>query len=73
MIAEWKLREGEKWDKFTNKTKDGPNLSIGCKACLKFHVKGVCYSDCSHRRSHTILNDDDKRLVSRFVKDLREG
>ena len=71
MIAECKLKPNEAWNKFVNKTNDGPLLSLGCKPCLKFHVKGFCYSDCSHRASHKGLNEEDTKKVVKFVKELR--
>ena len=46
VLKDWKLRNYEKWGKvFMNKTNEGPDLSIGCKPCLKYHVKSLCYSD----------------------------
>ena len=69
---EWKIKENESWDRFVNKTKDGPTLSFGAKPCLKYHVKGICYSDCVHRKSHRDLNKEDKKLVSKYLKQLRK-
>ena len=52
LMKEWRLREGESWDSFKGKTIDGPTLALGCKPCLKWHVKGIGYSDCKHKLSH---------------------
>ena len=53
---EWKLREQEKWESvFQGKSNDGPSLSLGCKPCLKFYVKGRCFDDCCNKNSHKIL------------------
>ena len=69
---DWKLRHSEKWDTiFRNKTRDGPTLSTNCKPCLKFHVKGLCYSDCPFRCSHKSLSSEDKVLTTNFIKELR--
>ena len=71
-VSEWKLRQTESWDSvFMNKTNDSPMLSMGCRACLKFQVKGVCYSDCRHKNSHIILNGEDKIKTANFIKVLR--
>ena len=68
----WKLRQSEKWDTvFKNKSRDGPNLSSHCKPCLKYQVKGLCYSDCPFKASHTSLGQDDKTKTDRFIKELR--
>ena len=69
---EWKLKQDEKWDViFKGKTNDGPTLSYGCKPCLKYHVKGVCFSDCKHLRSHCILAGNDKKKTNEYIKSLR--
>ena len=68
----WKIRQSEKWDTiFKNKSRDGPALSLHCKPCLKYQVKGLCYSDCPFKASHVSLNNDDKSKTDRFIKELR--
>ena len=68
----WKLRHNEKWDTiFKNKSRDGPQLSGGVKPCLKYHVKGVCYTDCPFRQSHKQLVGEDKRKIERLINELR--
>jgi hypothetical protein len=68
----WKLRPDEKWDTiFRSKSRDGPTLSVGCAACLKYHVKGVCYSDCSLSNSHKDLTGEDKAKTNDFIQKLR--
>ena len=71
--AAWKLRSNERWDNiFRLKTLDGPTLSFGCKPCLKYHVKGICYKDCRQVASHcTLTNEADISKMSQFVKSLR--
>lgn len=72
MIREWKIRPGEAWEtNFRNRMNDGPELSRGCKPCLKFHVKGICYTDCKHRKSHCVLQGEDKVKMSNYIKELR--
>ena len=71
-VREWKLRPGESWDAiFQNETNDSPILSMCCKACLKFQVKGICYSDCKQIDSHKILQGDDKKKLDKYIKELR--
>ena len=68
----WKLRVDESWDTiFKNKSRDGPVLSFGSKPCLKYHSKGVCYSDCPFSSSHKQLKTEDKTKTSNFIKELR--
>ena len=68
----WKLRQSETWNNvFKNKTRDGPVLSCGSKPCIKYHVKGVCYSDCPHIGSHRSLSGDDKSKTEAFIKSIR--
>ena len=72
IVREWKLQQNESWNSiFMNKTNHGPTLSFGCKTCLKFQVKGLCYSDCKHITSHTVLKDDDKIKIDKYIKELR--
>ena len=72
MVKEWKLRPTESWEAiFLNKTNDSPLLSMDCRACLKYQVKGICYSDCRHRASHTVLKNEDKNKLDKFIKELR--
>ena len=68
---DWKIKDNEAWDRFVNKTNEGPTLSFGGKPCLKYHVKGICYSDCAHRKSHQDLNREDKKLVLEYLKQVR--
>jgi hypothetical protein len=68
---DWKLLDNESWANFNNKSNEGPTLSMGCKPCLKYQVKGLCYSDCKHKESHKVLNGDDAKLVSNYLKKLR--
>jgi hypothetical protein len=71
-VPEWKLRLDENWDTvFKNKTRDGPLLSNNCKPCLKYQVKGICYSDCPFVQSHKKLSGDDICKTSKFIKELR--
>ena len=69
---DWKLRQDESWDSvFKNKTNGGPILSMGCRLCLKFQSKGICYSDCAHRASHCVIIGDDKVKSDKYIKTLR--
>ena len=69
---EWKVRSDEKWDTvFRSKARNGPNLSIGCQPCLKYHAKGFCFEDCSLAKSHTPLNPEDTKATANFIKELR--
>ena len=69
---EWKIRPTETWDTvFKNKVKEAPFLSISCKPCLKYQVKGICYTDCINQASHCKLHGKDKAKVSKFIKGLR--
>ena len=68
----WKIRVNESWDTvFKNKSRDGPRLSCGSKPCLKYDVKGVCYTDCPFDAAHKELKGEDKKAVSAFIKELR--
>ena len=72
MVQDWKLRQNEQWNTiFKNKSKEAPVLSVGSKLCLKYHCKGICYSDCPFKLSHCTLVDDDKLSAERYIKSLR--
>ena len=49
----------------------GPKLSIHCKPCLKYHVKGRWWDDCDYKASHKNLSNADKKLFSNYVKSIR--
>ena len=73
MVNELELKPSESWNTvFKNKIKKGPTVSGGTYACLKFHVKGICYDDCSFRASHIKLEGDDLLKTKEFVKKLRD-
>jgi hypothetical protein len=69
---EWKLRNSESWDTvFRSKSHRGPVLSIETRPCLKYHVKGFCFDDCTLLKSHAKLNDADAKLTEEYIKELR--
>ena len=72
-VEEWKLRQGERWDLvFRSKSGEAPMLSMGCKLCLKFWVKGLCYTDCKNRASHVqTLSEEDRSLAMAYITELR--
>ena len=71
-VEEWKLRGSESWATvFRNKTTGGPMLTKNCKPCLKYQVKGVCYTDCMQKASHCVLVDNDKKATDDYIKQLR--
>ena len=72
LVNDWKLRNNETWGTvFSHKASEGPALSVGCKPCLKFHVKGGCFSDCKLRRSHCVLANKDKSKIEAYIKLLQ--
>ena len=72
VVNDWKLRPSESWNTvFREKTVEGPSLSMLCKPCLKYHVKGLCYDDCKHKASHCALVGEDKKKTDDFIKSLR--
>jgi hypothetical protein len=69
---EWKLRNTEKWETiFRGKSRHGPILSFGGKPCLKYHVKGFCFGDCTFIDSHKSLNNEDEKTTENYIKELR--
>ena len=72
-VEEWKLRQGKKWDTvFRNKSGNAPQLSMGCKMCLKFWVKGICYDDCKNKALHVQqLTEGDRELGMAYINEFR--
>ena len=71
-VREWKLRNDERWETvFRSKSHAGPVLSIGSKPCLKYHVKGFCFDDCTLLPSHIKLNEADTKTTANYIKELR--
>ena len=72
ICEEWTLRQNESWATvFREKTLQGPDLSLACKPCLKYQVKGVYYEDCCQKKSHCALTGDDKKAADDSIKLLR--
>ena len=73
-VEAWKLRDNESWNNiFRGKTKDGPKLRDGSLPCLKYHVKGVCYGDCTYHKSHRKLEIEDFNKMDAFIERLRRA
>lgn len=69
---ELKLKDQKEWDKvFRKKSGNGKPLSDGSHPCLKFFVKGFCYTNCYFGKSHRELSPADEKIVCEYVKDLR--
>ena len=51
-VKDSKYKEGENWQMWRNKTIKGPTLSTNSKLCLKYHVRGTCFDDCTNKASH---------------------
>lgn len=65
----WKLRPGEKWNQiFRYKSRDRPHLSTYCKLCLKYHIKGFCFTYWNFRGSHMKLVGDDFLRTEEYIK-----
>ena len=73
-VSDWKLKLEERFDILfgghNNKMK-APRLSCGSVPCLKYHVKGYCWNDCRDKKSHRILEGNNKQKMDKFVKELR--
>ena len=48
-------------------------MSKGCRVCLKYWVKGICYNDCKHRGSHSTLSDEEKQQTEAYIQELQGG
>ena len=69
---EWKIRPSEQWESvFRHRSTEGPELSMGCRPCLKYQCKGACFDDCTNKDSHVNLKGDDKSKTASFIKQLR--
>ena len=70
-VEAWKFRDGENWQMWRNKTVNGPTLSNNVKPCLKFHVRGSCFDDCTNKSSHKKLKGEDFKKTDDFIKGIR--
>ena len=72
VLKDWKLRNYEKWEiVFMNKTNQGPDLSVRCKPCLDYHLRGLFYYDCIYQSSHCVLEKYDITKTGKHIKQLR--
>ena len=52
MDPEWRLKSNESWQNWRHKVGTASTLSCNAEPCLKFHVKGSSFEDCTNRSSH---------------------
>ena len=72
MNSEWRLRADESWQTWRHKENNAPTLSCSAKPCLKFHVKGLCFDNCTNRTSHRKLMGEDFKKTDEFIKKVRQ-
>ena len=72
MNPEWRLKNNESWQAWRHKVANAPSLSCNAKPCLKYHIKGSCFEDCTNRMSHRILKGEDYRKTDEFIKKMRQ-
>ena len=68
---DWKLKDGESWNLWRHKVGGAPILSCNSRPCLKYHVRGSCFSDCTNRPSHKKLTERDFQVTDKFIKQTR--
>ena len=57
-IHKWKLKEGENYkEKFGNAHVDKRPLLNGVRVCPRWHIKGVCWSECNLKATHCEITD----------------
>ena len=71
MDPEWQLKSNESWQNWRHKVGTAPTLSCNAKPCLKFHVKGSCFEDCTNRTSHRKLTGEDHQKTNDFINKIR--
>lgn len=72
MNPEWRLKDGESWQTWRHRVNNAPTLSCSAKPCLKFHVKGTCFDNCTNRTSHRKLTGEDFKKTDEFIKKVRQ-
>ena len=71
-VNDWKYKDGENWQMWRNKTIKGPTLSMNSKPCLKFHVRGTCFDDCTNKATHKRLEGEDFKQTDDFIRKIRD-
>ena len=71
MEQTWRLKDTESWQTWGHKTGNGPILSVNAKPCLKYHVRGSCFEDCTNKASHCTLTGEDFKNTDNFIKQIR--
>ncbi len=69
----WKLQEDESWHNWRHKVGNAPQLSCNSKPCLKYHVKGTCFEDCTNKASHKKLTGEDHKKTDEFIRKVRSN
>ena len=68
---EWRLSDGESWQQWRHKVGQAPTLQCNAKPCLKYHIKGSCFEDCTNKASHMKLVGEDHRITDDFIRRTR--
>ena len=67
----WKLSDGEAWQQWRHKVGQAPTLQCKEKPCLKYHITGSCFEDCTNKGLHTKLVGEDYKITDEFIKKTR--
>jgi len=67
----WKLSDDEPWQQWRHKVGQAPTLQCKVKPCLKYHIKGSCFDDCTNKASHKKLTGEDYRITNEFIRKTR--
>lgn len=68
----WCIKANENYEStFAGVKTNAPTLSCGSHPCLKWHVRGACWDDCTNASSHRKLDGQDLAKTTKFIKELR--
>ena len=72
-VNKWKLADNELWQAWRHKVGLAPALQCNLKLCLKFHVKGICFDDCTNKASHKRLNGNDYKITDDLIRKIQSN
>ena len=72
-VPAWKLREGEDYkDVFASKHLDRRPKLDGVTCCPRWHIKGICFSNCNLRSTHVKLTSQPKAGMVTYCRTCRD-
>ena len=65
------MLEDESWQQWRHKVGQAPTLECTARLCLKYHIRGCYFEDCTKIAPHKKLASKDYRITDEFIRKIR--